>query len=309
MGTELISVVVPIYNVELYLERCVKSLLAQTYTNIEIILVDDGSKDSSGVIADELGKIDNRIRVFHKDNGGLSDARNYGAKHARGEYISFVDSDDFVDEEFLEVLYNTMLSTNTKISSVGYKMFWDLQEIKKDTREFSAQVFEGEQAIERLYSNDGYGNYAWNKLYRKELFESIQYPFGRKMEDMGTTYLLIEKSEKISFVSRELYFYFQRENSILHVPDIQLRTDKYDMCYERYKYVKERYPNMEVNYLQYFNVAVDSYCYLSAPDRELLKREIANIWKYVKRKCTIKKKIKYVLLKIAPQILRRVGEK
>lgn len=122
---ELISVIVPIYNVEEYLDRCVNSIVNQTYRNIEILLIDDGSKDNSGKISDERAKKDDRIRVFHKENGGLSDARNYGIERAKGAIYSFIDSDDYVDEKFIEIMYENMIATGSQISAVGYKKFTD----------------------------------------------------------------------------------------------------------------------------------------------------------------------------------------
>ena len=300
MDSELISIIVPVYNVEQYLERCVKSLLEQTYQNLEIIMVDDGSKDSAGIIADKLKQLDDRIKVFHKENGGLSDARNYGLQYATGKYISFVDSDDFVDSEFIKTLYDTMIETQTVISAVGYQMFSEMHELQIDNKEYALEVFEGEQAIEHLFSNEKYANFACNKLYLKTLFSDVKYPVGKKMEDLGTTYILIEKCKKISFAPQKLYYYFQRPDSILHSPDDQFWVDKYSLYYERYKYIKNKYPYMEINYLSYFIEALYAYPYLYSQDREILVNEISTIWKRVKKQCDLKTKLKYNLLKCVP---------
>ena len=125
MQKDLISVIVPIYNVEPYLDRCVGSLVRQTYDNLEILLVDDGSTDNSGVLAEDWGRKDSRITVYHKKNGGLSDARNYGIDRAKGRYLSFVDSDDFVDEAFLQVLYDMLICAEAQMSVVGFLRFAD----------------------------------------------------------------------------------------------------------------------------------------------------------------------------------------
>lgn len=300
LGSELISIVVPVYNVEKYLERCVKSLLEQTYKNLEIILVDDGAKDSSGIIAEKLKQIDGRIKVLHKENGGVSDARNYGLQYATGKYISFVDSDDFVDSEFIQTLYDTMMETQTDISCVGYQMFSETDEPQIDNNEYILEVFEGEQAIKQLFTNEKFDNYVWNKLYLKKLFSDVKYPVGKKMEDLGTTYILLEKCKKISFAPKKLYYYFQRPDSILHSPDNQFWVDKYFMYYERYKYIKDKYPHMEINYLSYFIEALYAYPYLCSQDKEILVNEISTIWKRVKKQCELKTKIKYGLLKCVP---------
>ena len=122
MNKDLISIIVPIYNVEQYLNRCIESLVNQTYTNLEILLIDDGSTDNSGKLAEKWISNDQRIKVYHKKNGGLSDARNYGIKYAKGKYLSFVDSDDYVDMRFIEILYKTCIETNTKIATIGIQM-------------------------------------------------------------------------------------------------------------------------------------------------------------------------------------------
>ena len=297
LDSELISIVVPIYNVEKYLERCVKSLLAQTYQNIEIILVNDGTKDLSGVIAEELKEIDDRIKVFHKENGGLSDARNYGLQYATGKYISFVDSDDFVDREFIRTLYDTMMETHTDVSAVGYQMFSETVEPQVDNKKYPLEMFKGEEVIEHLFTNEKYGNYAWNKLYLKTLFSDVKYPVGKKMEDLGTTYILLDKCKKISFTPQKLYYYFQRPDSILHSPDNQFWVDKHSMYRDRYNYIKDKYPHMEINYVSYFHEALDAYPHLCGQDREILVHEISSIWKHVKKRCILKAKIKYVLVK------------
>lgn len=297
MNDTLISIIVPIYNVEKYLDRCINSLVKQTYKNIEIILVDDGSKDYSGKIADNWGEKDSRIKIYHKENGGLSDARNYGIEKSSGKYLSFVDSDDYVDERFIEVLYQILIKNKVKISAVGIQKFSNKEyNIEKNYFNEKDEIFDTEKAIQYLYNNSKYCNYAWNKLYLKELFNDIKYPYGRKMEDLGTTYLLFDKCEYVAYNSIPLYFYYQRENSILHNPDKQFWIDKFVLVSERYKYIKRKYPDIYENYLNYFYVVLESFFYISKKERKNSIEEIKKIYPNIRKKISLKSKLKYSLI-------------
>ena len=310
MNKDLISIIVPIYNVEQYLNRCIESLVNQTYTNLEILLIDDGSTDNSGTLAEKWISNDQRIKVYHKKNGGLSDARNYGIKYAKGKYLSFVDSDDYVDMRFIEILYKTCIETNTKIATIGIQMFSDDVPVEKCVRlADSIDIYIKEQAIKYLYAENKYGNYAWNKLYLKELFNNIKYPYGRKMEDLGTTYLLFDKCDYISYNSSKLYFYYQRSDSILHSLDSKFWVDKFTLITERYNYIKKKYPNIEENYIDYMNGVLDAYPYISEDERKISRNEAIKIWSKVKRFYGIKMKIKYYLFKFIPKLYVRVLKK
>lgn len=242
----LVSVIVPVYNVERYLNRCVESILLQTYSNIEVILVDDGSTDKSGVMCDSFAASDARIRVIHKKNGGLSSARNEGLKRATGDFIAFVDSDDYISSTMIEHLMRDMDDYNADISSIGYCMFDDSSKAivnESDTTE----VFDKLSAIKLLFSKDKFCNFAWNKLYKKELFDNISFPDGRKMEDLGTTYLLFDKCSVITYNASSEYFYYQREDSILHKVDSTFYRDEMFLTLERYQFIKDKYGNMPEN--------------------------------------------------------------
>lgn len=310
MNKDLISIIVPIYNVEKYLNRCVESLVNQTYTNIEILLIDDGSTDNSGKLAEEWGKKYTKIKVYHKKNGGLSDARNYGIEYAKGKYLSFVDSDDYVDERFIETLYKTCIKTKTKISAIGKQLFSDDIPVKGDrSEEEKIEIYEKKEAIRYLYTEDKYANYAWNKLYLKELFDGVKYPYGKKMEDLGTTYLLFDKCDYVSYNASKLYFYFQRDDSILHSQDAKFWIDKFSLVAERYSYIKSKYPDVEENYIDYMNGVLDAYPYISAYDRKISRNEAMKIWKKVRNKYGMKTKIKYYLLKLFPSLYVKVVKK
>ena len=214
MNNELISIVVPIYNVEKYLKECVDSILTQTYQNLEIILVDDGSTDNSGKICNEYLNKDSRIKVFHKSNGGLSDARNYGIKQSNGKYIQFTDSDDFLDKDMIKILYNDVKENNSDVSICS---FYSLKEgIIFTDATYEKKSFSRDEAIKVNLLDKEIRNYAWNKLYRKSIFDSVQYPKGKLFEDIPTLPRIFLQSSKISIIDIPLYYYRQRSDSILH---------------------------------------------------------------------------------------------
>jgi len=213
----LVSVVVPIYNVQEYIERCVKSIMQQSYYNIEILLIDDGSTDNSGVLADEYAATDNRIKVFHKKNGGLSDARNYGLAMSTGEYICFIDSDDFIHRDYVECLMSICRKQECDIAQCNFvrtdgKIDIDLYAGK----DASIQIYNNIEMLNNLYGEQYINTViVCNKLYNKKLFHDIEFPINRIHEDEATTYKLIYKAKRIGVIESELYFYFQRTNSIM----------------------------------------------------------------------------------------------
>ena len=216
MYNPLITVVVPVYKVEQFLHECVDSIICQTYTNLEIILVDDGSPDKCPAICDEYAQKDNRIKVIHQENGGLAHARNVGIDNAQGVYITFIDSDDFVVANYIELLYEGLNKFNAEMSIASLYIYKD--DIKFETTAKSDGFFEisKEKCIEQ-YTSIKTNPFisAWNKLYKRELFSSIRYPEGKLYEDAFTTYKLIDKAKKIVFTPSKLYFYRINPESIL----------------------------------------------------------------------------------------------
>lgn len=259
--SKLVSVIVPVYKVEQYLDRCLKSLVDQSYSNIEIILVDDGSPDKCYQICEKWAQRDNRIKVIHKANGGLSDARNKGLEFAKGEYVCFVDSDDYVAKKYIEILYNLMCNNHTDMSAVSLKEVFSMeQEIdENEAYEKITTVFEGKEAIKQLFFNDTFANYAWNKMYKRELFDNIRFPVGRKMEDLGTTYKLLLNAKKIAYSTEVLYYYYQREDSILHKVNIDFYRDKFELSRERYEKIQNIYPDLKENDFFYLEVLLETY--------------------------------------------------
>lgn len=262
MQEERISVIVPVYNVEAYLHRCVDSILNQTYRNLEIILVDDGSADQSGAICDEYARQDSRVVAIHQENGGLSAARNTGIDHAKGKYLSFVDSDDFLDERMLEVLYRDLQAAGAEVSAIEYQTFEREDELKQEQSLPQMQTMTGAEAIRRVLILDGIQDFAWNKLYKKSLFEKIRYPEGRVFEDLGTTYRLLECCKTVAYRPAELYFYYQRPDSILHRKSLKFYRDKYDMTMERYQFVQKQHPEFVENDAAALNMIQHCYPYL-----------------------------------------------
>ena len=211
----LISVIVPVYNVEKYLPKCVDSILNQTYRNLEVILVDDGTPDASGAICDAYAQRDPRVKVIHKENGGLSSARNAGIDIARGEYFGFVDSDDWIEPETYESLLELALKYQVKLVCGGRYNVNDATGERTDgicpTVE---EVISGEELVSRIFLWDNIDSAAWDKLYHRSLFREIRYPFGKIVEDVPTTYRIALDAGRAAMCNRRVYNYLYRENSI-----------------------------------------------------------------------------------------------
>lgn len=208
-----ISVIVPVYNVEKYIDRCVLSILGQTHKSIEIILVDDGSTDKSGEICDKYQKSDSRVRVIHKHNGGLSSARNAGIDIANGNYIGFVDSDDYIELDMYELLYNNIIKEKADISVCGmYDCYKSSDKLKINP--YSYEVLSKIEAIHSIFEGRISGASAVNKLYKRELFNNIRYPEGKTSEDAFVIVDILSKCSKVVMESTQKYYYYHRENSI-----------------------------------------------------------------------------------------------
>lgn len=212
-----ISVIVPVYNVAGYLEKCVESILCQTYGDFELLLVDDGSTDGSGELADSLATSDDRVRVFHKSNGGLSDARNYGVKFAKGRYITFIDSDDWIEHNYLEFLYSAVVDNDADISTCYYNKCVGDRRYSWQEPSDEIVVMDGKEALLSLLYHERINVSAHGKLYKKELAMSgIEYPVGKHYEDVDTTWRFIAATRKVAVGQLPLYNYVMREGSIVH---------------------------------------------------------------------------------------------
>lgn len=252
-----ISVIVPIYKVEEYLYRCVDSIINQTYTNLEIILVDDGSPDNCPMICDEYAKKDIRIRVVHKKNGGLSDARNAGLDIATGEYIMFIDSDDFVDIEMMESMMKNMIDNNVDMVVCNIKYVYEDREVVKYNQ--ADRILDRYEAMEEYLKDGVVQAVAWNKLYKKSLINNMRYKVGKTNEDEFFTYKVVDKTEKIYYNSSPFYNYIQRDSSIMGKYSIK-RLDGVEASYERLNFIKEKYPSLYLSEKRTFlNLCIYSY--------------------------------------------------
>lgn len=211
----LVSVIVPVYNIEKYVSKCLDSLLLQDYENLEIIVVDDGSTDTSGEICDEYAKRDQRIKVYHKSNGGLSSARNYGISKAQGEYVCLVDGDDYVKKDFVRIMVKKANEKNADVVICGYN----------DEVPMARMISGREATIKLLIEQENMEIVAWNKMYRKYLFENIKYPEGKNYEDSLTTYKLLAEARGVLYISESLYFYVERGGSITRSDEKEVRLD------------------------------------------------------------------------------------
>lgn len=305
----LVSVIIPVYNVEKYLRDCVDSVLSQTYKNIEIILVDDGSPDNCPSICDEYATKDSRVRVIHKENGGLSDARNVGIDIANGEWLCFVDSDDVVNVEYVNVLLSAAIQNDCDIAICGYKRFSADEEIniKNSFSNTKTRIISPVEAFKNQYISD-VTRYvvAWNKIYKKKLFSiDIRYPKGRLHEDDFTTYKLFFRANKIADLSAVLNFYRTRNESITakystkrildyitaHTESLVIIKGLNDKCF-----LAESLYVLFISYLKlYGNVDFDENKF----------KEIYHELVHVKNFLSLKRRVKFVYKKIQLAFIAR----
>lgn len=237
MMEQLISIIIPVYNVEQYIDRCIKSVLTQTYRNLQIIIVNDGSKDSSVDKIIEYQMKDSRIEIYQKDNGGLSSARNYGLKYVKGDFVCFIDSDDWVSKRYIEVLYNEIVYKNADIACAGF-VYVHKNKNKKLKYPMKKLCLNRNEAITVLCEGKWMTNHVWNKLYNIKLFSDIYFEEGRCFEDIYIMHELFDKANRIACVNTSVYFYFMRENSIIHEAKPQNEADIFIGYLKRYNYLK-----------------------------------------------------------------------
>jgi glycosyltransferase involved in cell wall biosynthesis len=211
----LISVIVPMYKVEQYLEKCLHSIVNQTYTNLEIILVDDGSPDRCGEICDAFGKQDPRIRVIHKENGGLSDARNRGMDIMTGEFVTFIDSDDYIRADYIECLYEPIAKGLASISICDIQPVNEQGEYLEETPEGTTEILTGEEVIVRELQGKWEFVTAWGTLYPAAVFEQLRFPLQRLYEDEYIFPDIFSGQKQVAHVQKPLYYYLQRSASIM----------------------------------------------------------------------------------------------
>lgn len=228
----MISIIVPVYKVEPYLRQCVDSILNQTYRNIEVLLIDDGSPDKCGEICDEYARKDNRVRVFHTENQGLSAARNIGISEAKGKYIGFVDSDDWIEPDMYEVLLKRMQETGADISECAVRTGFNVLNAQQQT------VFKNQEILVALI-DQRIANCVWNKLYQKGLFDGIAFPEGCNYEDVSRMHYIMGRAQRVVEIPIPKYHYQKRKESITKVYTAHNLIDYADAHMDRFHYFRE----------------------------------------------------------------------
>lgn len=301
---KFVSIIVPVYNVEKYIEKCILSLEKQTYKNYEIILVDDGSTDFSGKLCDEAANKNSNIRVVHKENGGLSDARNVGIENANGELLMFVDSDDWVCESFCQNAVDLIMNNNASIGIFGY-FDWK----SENEKSIISDDIEGTKSGQEVFASSIRGeiwDYAWNKIYRKELFDDIRFPRGMLFEDLGTIYKLFAKSDKVAFCKQPLYYYRRRDSSISANITEKGAIDIYKHLRMQREFCKKQHPD----YITFAQERVMESLLVACIKNNIHRKEL-DCYEWMKEdlvngtmlgKWTLRKKILYVMLKYVPSM-------
>ena len=271
---KMISVVVPIYNVSKYLPKCIESILHSTYKNLEVILVDDGSTDECPTICDDYAKKDSRIKVIHKKNGGLSDARNKGLDIATGEYISFIDSDDYIDADLYE---SVIKEFDENIDVVVFGRYIEYETKTDISIPDKNCVMTGKDALIDLASFKGFDMAAWDKIYKRSIIGNLRFPFGKKNEDYYLTYKLLDNAKNVKFIQKPFYHYVQRQNSISRGKSICF--DAVDGSIEEVDYIRKKYPelidvaltNQFFAYVCIYNVAIRQKIKVTSEQKKIIK--------------------------------------
>lgn len=315
---ELISVIIPVYNVANYLERCVDSLINQKYVNLEIILVNDGSTDNSGTICDELARKDDRIIVYHKENGGLSDARNYGVARATGEYIGFVDSDDYINENMYSHLYKVAKETNADIVECNVeRVYADGHTRPNYVGSDYQNLIDSKQYLKEILSMGRVYGSVWCKLIKSPLAKQLKFALGKYYEDLFYNYELFQiKDLKIAITSGNYYYYYIRENSITtedfnikHMDMLEIMNLIYNFTIENYsEYEEIAFTRLSFAYLSIFNKLIMVNNYKKLPEyREIISFFENNKYKIIKCKKAPKSlKMATVLLLLNKDVYKKV---
>ena len=295
-----VSIIVPVYNTEKYIDECICSLVSQTYKNIELIIIDDGSKDNSGKKADEYASKNNMIKVFHTENKGLSSARNYGLKYATGDFICFIDSDDYVTEDFVEKMVSASISNNTDMVFCNYFSFY-VNKVNPSLRLSSIKdkkIFTPEEYLEKLYVYSGEYVMVWNKLFRREIFSELRFA-NMLCEDGQIILSVIDKCKRISYLSEPMYYYRRRKSGIMG-------EKREVILLNNMKWIKEHMAKLKktnrIHLLYaaqklYISKIVENYIYCKKETRKKLKESLKKELKLFTRNSEFRRiiKIKYMV--------------
>ena len=278
---DLISVIVPIYKVEKYLDKCVKSIVNQTYQDLEIILVDDGSPDNCPAICDKWAEIDNRIKVVHKSNGGLSDARNAGLEITTGNYVAFVDSDDWLEKNYVEFLYNAIIQTHADVSACQIRSVQEYETVSSvEKQQLQIETFSAEEALCKVINGQDFRAVAWNKLYKREILWGEKFEVGKLHEDEFFTYRIVDKCSSLAWVDIPLYNYCQRSGSIMNTYSVR-HLDMLEAIFGRLELLKHKYPNLYLrDKVTYCVTCLNYYCDMLngkfGEEKQSAKKQILN---------------------------------
>ena len=302
-----VSIIVPVYQVENYIRQCIDSILVQTFTDFELILVDDGSKDKSGQICDEYAVLDQRVKVIHKENGGLSDARNCGMDQAVGNYFMFVDSDDYIAPTMLEYLYKALMNKEADIAVCNFLHFFEEDRKRDFSTNIQSEVLSGAEIFysrknERVY---GIWTVAWNKLYKRETLGNVRFRFGKYHEDEFWANDIYQMDIKVVTIPECLYYYRQRDNSILGRKNIKRDFDILEALQERIAvyFMDERHAD------QAYKVMIFSLEYLAESKKLITNKDEENQFLQAEKKTKdmIKRLKKMKLSKIKSVSLVFIG--
>lgn len=250
----LLTIVVPVYNVEKYLVECVESIIRQDYLMIEVLLIDDGSTDLSGKLCDEFAKKDIRIKSYHKQNGGLASARNFGIERANGDWIGFVDSDDWIYDDMFSEMMNCAIKENADIVCCNFDLQYENKMERRGKQ--GLECYRKDEAIINLFFPSYYQFFAPNKIFSKAIYKRMRFPDGKHFEDIPTTYKAFCLAEKVFFIEKSGYVYRQRDNSITRSefnPKTEELLDAINYVYESEKRRCEMInPELTVGYIRYY---------------------------------------------------------
>lgn len=245
MTTDLISIIVPVFNIQDEIKTCLKTIQSQTYKNFEVLMIDDNSSDHSPEICKNFEQEDNRFKYFWKENGGISSVRNFGLKKIKGNYISFIDGDDYVKSDFLSFLVNLLKSTQSDIAQCGHYIQYSQTKCIEKDKKHTKVLLNRHSALESLCYNGFYDVTLWNKLFRREVFHNVKFPEGIDYEDTATSYLLVENANKFALDMTSKYFYVQRYNSIAN--GVKFNDHKFDLIDvgdSMADYISKKYPDL-----------------------------------------------------------------
>lgn len=302
----LVSIIVPAYNVEKYIKKCIDSILRQSYTEFELLLIDDGSTDNTSRLCDDLAQQDTRIKCFHKPNGGLSDARNYGLDRMSGKYVTFIDGDDYVSSNYIESLVNMMtVDKDVQIAMLPIQMLSE-NDIPDDDLNEDVQILSNIEAMKKMMLRKGISHTSCGKLFSADLWMNNRFPIGQNYEDYATTYYVFNHAKKVAYCNNRLYYYIQHSESIMHQSCSVKTLSVLDVSDSVTKYIENECPECTIearalqtavylkNMQAILNTGIEQY---SEYQRRILAKVRENSKLLLKQKQVSKKdKIKILLL-------------